>query len=162
MLPHFDMEKITKNSITFFLGGIESSASHISSTLFFLLSNPDTLRLACQEVRSSFRELNEMTIESTENLVYLKACMTESFRLFLPAAAGFPRQVPEGGATVCGRYVAGNTVVSVFQWAMYHSERNFLHPDHFKPERWLGEPSKFESKALHPFSFGPRACIAQE
>lgn len=162
MLPHFDINGINKNASIIIAAGIETTNALVSSTLYFLLTNPSTLSLALQEIRSSFHEINHISIEQTEKLVYLKACMTEALRVFPPVTGPLPRQVPIGGAIVCGKYVPENMTVAICHWAMNHSERNFLHPERFKPERWLGDRNEIESKALQPFSVGPRVCIGKE
>lgn len=50
---------------------------------------------------------------------------------------------------------------------MYRSERNFKRANEFIPERWLneGKDSEFASDrrdSFHPFSYGPRECLAQK
>lgn len=48
---------------------------------------------------------------------------------------------------------------------MYHSEKNFIDPFAFLPERWLGQDERFaEDKGgiLQPFSYGPRNCIGKK
>lgn len=72
--------------------------------------------------------------------------------------------MPKGGANVAGYFVPENTVVSVAQWPMNHSARNFSEPFSFKPERFL-EPESFPGdilEAVQPFSMGPRDCIGKK
>jgi cytochrome P450 len=106
--------------------------------------------------------VDDITLENTEDLKYLKACMLESSRLYPSVIGALPRIVPHGGATICGRFVAEGSVVGIWHWAAYHSDQNFNGAEKFRPERWLGEVEKRESKTLRPFSFGPRACVAKE
>ena len=49
------------------------------------------------------------------------------------------------------------------QYAVYRSSTNFTEPDTFAPTRWLGDPRFAADKreAFHPFSMGPRNCIAK-
>lgn len=85
-------------------------------------------------------------------------------RLYPPVPTGLPRQVPKGGARICGEYVPEDVTVSVSQWATYHSESNFYDAESFIPERWLGEDARFEHDnhaAFQPFSVGPRNCIGR-
>jgi len=85
-------------------------------------------------------------------------------RLYPPVPTGLPRQVPKGGAWICGEYVPEDVTVSVSQWATYHSESNFYDAESFIPERWLGEDARFEHDnhaAFQPFSVGPRNCIGR-
>ena len=48
-----------------------------------------------------------MTIENTARLPSIAAVLEEGLRLYSPAVAAFPRQVPKGGATIDGGYVPG-------------------------------------------------------
>lgn len=74
------------------------------------------------------------------------------------------RITPKGGAHVAGHFVPEGTAVSIAQWPMFHSSRNFSDPFSFKPERFL-EPENFQNDrldAVHPFSVGPRDCIGKK
>jgi cytochrome P450 len=54
-------------------------------------------------------------------------------------------------------------VVSVAQYSAYRSTRNFLYPNDYIPERWLGEP-QFENDqrdVVQSFSLGKRDCIGR-
>lgn len=56
------------------------------------------------------------------------------------------------------------TIVSIPHWAVYHSSTNFVKPDEYHPERWLGD-ARFASDNLdivQPFMVGPRNCIGRK
>jgi len=56
------------------------------------------------------------------------------------------------------------TIMSVWQWPLYHTAKWFSLPDSFIPERWLGD-EKFKNDrkdGMQPFSFGPRNCIGKK
>jgi cytochrome P450 len=118
---------------------------------------------AAQEIREKFKTVEEITASSTGELTYLQACLEEGLRMFPPTLGTLPRKVPDEGATICGRFVPGKTVVGVHHWSTYRSARNFKNPDQFCPERWLGDEKYAEDDkaAFQPFSFGPRVCIAK-
>ena len=56
------------------------------------------------------------------------------------------------------------TAVSVWHWASYHSEANFLEPFSYRPERFLQDPKFANDKfdMLQPFSVGPRNCVGRK
>jgi cytochrome P450 len=142
-----------------------TSLTRTSSGLtYHLLRNPATTQRLTRELRSAFARDSDITIEALQQLPYLSACVEEGMRLYPPVPTGLPRQVPKGGATICGEYVPESVTVSVSQWATYHSESNFYDAESFIPERWLGEDARFEHDnhaAFQPFSVGPRNCIGR-
>lgn len=99
----------------FMLAGTETTATLLSGLTFMLLKHPDRLRRLTDEVRSSFASDGNMSMSSLSRLEYLGACIEEGLRLYPPVAVGTPRTVPQGGATVCGRWVPGGVslIVSV-------------------------------------------------
>jgi len=59
---------------------------------------------------------------------------------------------------------SGQTKISVYQWAMFRSGKNFKSPDEFYPERNLGDPefAADERFAFQPFNHGPRSCLGKK
>lgn len=57
------------------------------------------------------------------------------------------------------------TVIGVPHRVVYRSPKHWHRPDEFLPERWLptGQNGEFVNDRIdgfHPFSYGPRSCIA--
>lgn len=131
---------------------------------YYLIRNPRCHRLLEAEARSQFHGSHEITILSTQRLPYLKAVIEEGMRMHPPAPGTFPRTTPPGGAMICGKFVPGGYSVGVNQCAVTRSPENFLAPDEFAPERWMGDErfSKDRKAAFQPFSYGPRNCIGKK
>jgi cytochrome P450 len=127
------------------------------------VSSPGIFERAAHEIRGIFTKAEDITATSTADLVYFKACIEEGLRMHPPLVGTMPRVVPEGGATICGRFVPGKLSMGVNHWATYRSERNFKNADTFCFERWLRdeEYADDDRAALQPFSFGPRICVAK-
>jgi hypothetical protein len=56
------------------------------------------------------------------------------------------------------------TRIGVWHWAMFRNANNFLLPNSFIPERWLGD-KRFvndNKQSFQPFSYGPRNCIGKK
>lgn len=60
------------------------------------------------EVRSTFRTEDEITLHSVQRLDYMLACLNETFRYYPPVTNGMPRVTPKEGAIIGGRLVPGN------------------------------------------------------
>ncbi|KAJ3544836.1 hypothetical protein NM208_g1879 [Fusarium decemcellulare] len=159
----FTFGEMLSNSATLLQAGSETTATLLSGTLFLLLLHPDKMEKLVKELTTSFSSDDEMTIDNTDRLPYLAAVLEEGLRLYSPAVAQFPRQVPKGGATIDGGYVPGGTSVGVNHYAAYHSVLNFSRPNEFIPERFIdvAEFPDDRREVLQPFSVGPRNCIGR-
>lgn len=161
MQPKMDSDLLTQNVFALHFASYTTS-SLLCGTMYYLLTHPYVYQTASNEVRNKFANLKDITVESTEDTKYLNACVKEALRMYPPVPGGLPRLVPPGGATICGRYVPENSVIGINQLAAYRSQRNFPNPDTYDPGRWLGECTGNKSGAFHPFSIGPRACVAKD
>ncbi|KAI3321449.1 cytochrome P450 [Xylariaceae sp. AK1471] len=163
VIKELSREEMHSNAEFFLVAGSETTATLLSSTLFYLLKNPNSMTRLRQEVCDRFKSVDEFTFEALAKMPYLNACLTESGRIFPGVAVGSPRVVYEGGQSILGYFLPANTAISVHHWSTYHSEANFKHPDLFVPERWLGDPL-YDSdvrEAHQPFNHGPRDCLGQ-
>ncbi|CAJ2506672.1 Uu.00g078580.m01.CDS01 [Anthostomella pinea] len=157
------IDKLAQNASILIIAGSETTATLLSGATFLLATNPDKLARLVQEVRSSFKSDEEITLNSVNNLTYMLACLNESLRMYPPVAGALPRQVPRGGGVISGTPVAEGTVVAVWQYSVNHHPDYWTEPMTFAPERWMGDP-KYKSDqldAMQPFHIGPRNCIGR-
>ncbi|KAK2606432.1 hypothetical protein QQS21_003125 [Conoideocrella luteorostrata] len=164
--PALSFERLHSNLALIIIAGSETNATLLVSIASILAEHPAIQQKVADEIRSAFKNEEEITMPSVNRLKYLMACIDEAMRLFPPAAIGGPRVVPQGGATVAGHYVPQGTIVAVAQWAAYHSPDHFAKPQEYHPERWLEKPANkgFENdclKVFQPFGVGHRDCIAR-
>ncbi|KAL9066761.1 MAG: hypothetical protein Q9161_007350 [Pseudevernia consocians] len=156
-------EEIHNNAALFISAGSETTAASLNGATWSLLLNRDCLTRLNEEIRAVFRTRDEINLQKIGELEYLRAVVTESFRIYPSALAGQPRRAPTKGGTVSGYWVPGGTGIQLNQYAAYHSHQNFSNPSAFVPERWLGDP-RFDSDkkdVLQPFSVGIRNCIGK-
>ncbi|EFQ31351.1 cytochrome P450 [Colletotrichum graminicola M1.001] len=157
----FDELKV--NSSTLITAGSETTATALSAMTYYLLTNPNALKKASDEIRNTFTSEADIDMISSQKLVYMHAVINEALRMYPPAPSGIPRRVKSDGGVFLGQYVPPDTIVHVWHWAMYHSPANFALPDSFIPERWLDDPrfAGDKKEALQPFTVGPRSCIGR-
>lgn len=100
-------DRLVINAATLIIAGSETTATLLSGATYLLLRDPDALKKAAEEVRSSFESEEEITLTSVNRLTYMLACLNESLRRYPPVAFGMPRMVPEGrgGVTIAGELV---------------------------------------------------------
>lgn len=85
--------------------GADTTATTLSGTTYLLLQHPEVLKRVTQEVRSSFKSVEEIDISSVNKLTYMLAVLNEAMRLYPPVTSLTARIVPRGGAHVLGEYL---------------------------------------------------------
>ncbi len=157
-------EEMDSNAVAFLIAGSETTATTLSGATYLLLRNPFPYAKLVREIRSRFTSADQITTEAVNKLDYLVAVIRETLRCYPPIPTGFPRVVPQGGDHISDHFIPGGTSVYCSQHAMNHSERNYKDPEHFVPERWLGdERYKDDNRATwNAFSFGPRNCLGKK
>ncbi|POS72772.1 hypothetical protein DHEL01_v208832 [Diaporthe helianthi] len=158
------LEEMHSNAELFMLAGSETTATLLSGCIYNLLTYPEKMKTLVDEIRGSFTNLDDLTLENLAELKYMNACLKEALRVYPPVPIGSPRVVLEGGQVILGKWVPPETRVSVHHWSTYRSEENFKNAATFAPERWLKTDPLYAGDALdahQPFGFGPRNCLGQ-
>lgn len=158
--------EIVANTGTLVIAGSETTATLLSSLLYYLLCNPVALALLTSEIRKGFRLESELsfTALTSGRTPYLDACISEALRMRPPGAGLFPRVTPTGPPSfIAGHAIPSGTSVSMHYTAAFRSSANFRDALSFVPERWLGAEAYAQDKReVHaPFGVGPRNCIGQ-
>ncbi|CAD6590216.1 MAG: hypothetical protein ASARMPRED_004679 [Alectoria sarmentosa] len=113
---------------------------------------------------------NEGTIQPTRfadahALPYLNACIHETFRMHPPFSAMYERIVPAPGATICGQFVPGGTLVGCNPWVIQRDRSVFGEDaDTYRPERWSTEDAeklKLMHRSMFQFGGGEHICLGR-
>ncbi|KAL5340997.1 cytochrome P450 [Aspergillus crustosus] len=160
---NLSLAHVQTNAEMLITAGSETTSTMLAGTTFYLATHPEHLKKVVQEVRSTFKSPEEITLLSVSNLPYMLACLNEGLRLYHPVAAGLPRVTNSGGSTICGEFIPPNVTVSIPHYATYRMERNFTDANSFHPERFLGDEKYANDKwkAFQPFHVGPRDCVGR-
>ena len=158
--------QLDSNANLILTAGSETTATLLSGATYLLLKNPSKLAKLTQEIRTTWKSYNDITLSEVNNSApYLIATLNESLRYFPPVPTGFERRIQKGGEVISGVYIPEGTAVQVSQWPTHHSAENFADPDAFVPERWLDDrDKKYENDkraSMQAFSFGPRNCLGK-
>lgn len=156
--------EIQLNMALFISAGTDTTATALVGWTYFICTHPNVYKRLTAEIRDAFTANDDIRWDEVKKLRYLEATLNEALRLFPPSPASQQRVVPLGGATISGYYVPAGTTVAVPPWVSTHSNVNFIEPDTFRPERWLGEDVEFQDDHLNaslPFGTGPRVCIGK-
>ncbi len=153
-----DDRAVAGNVSTMLLAGEDTTANTIGWLLYLLHRNPETLRLACEEVRRVAPDPAAFCIEQIDALDYLDACVQEAMRL-KPVAPFMPLEALRD-TSVAGIAVPARSLV----WCVlrHHSVDSayFPHAERFDPQRWLHTPEAGapDKRLTMPFGSGPRTC----
>lgn len=155
-------QEICENAAILIIGGSETTPSALAGVTYLLLCNPTSLATLTTYLRTTFQSVEEIS-SITVNIDYLLAVLNEALRLYPPVPSIFSRVTPPEGCFIAGRFVPGNTSVSVSQWGVNRSASNFVRPNDFAPQRWRGDAEFRDDKlkVVQSFSVGPRNCIGR-
>lgn len=95
-------EKLADTSCNSIAGG-ETVSTFLAAVTYFLLKNPTVYQKLQQEIRGRYKDGDEITAMSAQQLPYLQAVISEGLRIYPPGSQGFPRTCP--GATIDGQWV---------------------------------------------------------
>jgi cytochrome P450 len=101
-------EEIIKTTNLLIVAGSETSATLLSGAMFYLLKNPSTLEKLVTEIRTSFPDVNVMTMQKLAKMQYLNAVLQEALRVYPPAPGLFSRKMLPGGAVINGYFIPAN------------------------------------------------------
>ncbi|KAJ9648121.1 hypothetical protein H2199_001898 [Coniosporium tulheliwenetii] len=164
-IPDWAVLAWTQSNIT---AGSDTTAIFLRTLFYNLLRHPDTLEKLMTELDDARREgkLSEVAAwHQARTLPYLDACIKEAGRIHPPFGMPLERVVPPEGATICGEFIKGGTIVGMNGWVV-HRSAEFFGPDAdvWNPDRWLCEDiekRKAMDRGLLTFGAGHRSCIGK-
>lgn len=74
------------------------------------------------------------------------------------------RVVPPSGATICGSFIPGGTIVGCNAWVVQRDRSTFGEDcDNYRPERWLADADSTHKmeRAMLQFGAGTHLCLGQ-
>jgi cytochrome P450 len=150
-----DLVAARNEAIVMFMAGHETTANSLAWTWYLLNHSPRVGEKLRQELDSVLGG-RHATLDDVANLPYTRAIFEESLRLYPPVPV-LSRESREEDV-IRKKQVAKGTIMLVVPWLLHRHELFWENPNHFIPERFLGEtrPDKF---VYLPFSVGRRVCL---
>jgi cytochrome P450 len=139
--------------------GSDTTSSVIQAFFYYMIHDLEMTNLLRKELDEAGLA-SVPTYEETQRLPILQACIKETYRFHPPVGIGLSRVAPPEGVTICGRFFASGTLLSVNPWAMHHMTSVFgLDASRFNPRRWLDiEKAREMDKVMIPFGAGYNQC----
>ncbi|KAL1611014.1 hypothetical protein SLS59_000651 [Nothophoma quercina] len=149
--------------------GADTTATAMGCILRFLVTNPDALTKAREEiVKADKANLLSTPIqfeETRQHLPYFMGCIKEGLRLQPPGTNLYARIAPKGGKVVDEQFIPGGTEITSYAYCVQRDQTLYGEDaEQFRPERWLeSEKRTFELEAAQfTFGMGPRVCLGKD
>ncbi|KAK7271716.1 hypothetical protein RJT34_27841 [Clitoria ternatea] len=161
-LGGFDADTICKaTTLELILGGSDSTYTTLTWAMCMLLRNPAVLEKAKDEINTQIGKDRSISESDMSKLVYLRAIVKETLRLYPPAPLSSPRVFTEN-CTIGGYHVKKGTRLIPNLWKIHRDPSVWPDPLEFKPERFLSTHKDVDLRGHHfellPFGSGRRVC----
>lgn len=142
---NFTLQEVFQICLTQITAGSDTTAISLRAVLYYLYQDPTRLAILRKEIEdktNSGEASQPITYKETLNLPYLQAVIKEALRLHPATGLPLSREVPQGGAHICGRLFPEGNVVGINAWVAHANRSVFGEEAHeFRPERWLVDTS---------------------
>ncbi|XP_078169584.1 (+)-menthofuran synthase-like [Carex rostrata] len=139
--------------------GSEPLALSLEWTMIELLRHPRVLKKLQEEVRGITAQNDLLTSEDVSKMTYLKAAMTENFRLHPPTPLLIPRESMDY-CNIEGYDIPKGSRIFVNTYAMGRDPEVWDNPLEYRPERFVDNPFNYNGNTCEivPFGGGRRIC----
>lgn len=143
--------------LTLLLAGHDTTANALGWTWHLLAEHPAVRERLDQELDTVLGG-GPVTPEALPALVYTRAVLEESMRLYPPA--WMVSRLALSDDQVEGVAIPAGSVIFVSPWVTHRLPGLWPDPERFDPERFLGERAAERPRfAYLPFGGGPRSCV---
>ena len=146
---------------TLIVAGSDSTSLTSTWILSALLNNRQAMKQAQEELDLKVGRSRWVEESDIEKLVYLRAIIKESLRLYSAAPLLVPHEAIED-CHVCGYHIPKGTRLLVNAWKLHRDPSVWSNPEEFEPERFLRSHADLDVLGhqfeLIPFGSGRRAC----
>lgn len=152
-------EEVRDQVISLIAAGYDTTTAGVAWTIHAAYSHPEVRDRARAEVRAVAGD-GPLTVEALAAMPYLAGVVSESLRLWPPAALG-GRLVVED-VTFDGHVIPAGTTVLFSQYVTHRDPDRWPDPLRFDPERWVEGSPTYRPPQPHayiPFGGGYRRCI---
>nr|BAK09499.1 cytochrome P450 [Postia placenta] len=148
--------------------GSDSSSTVMFSFILFMLSNPDALQRAREEMDRVIGPDRMPGWEDEDRLPWLVACIKETLRIRPPFISGLPH-VAEEDDVYNGYFIPKGSMVIGNVYGIHMDPARYLNPSMFDPERFYNADSGLQwnsgpdsqNRANYVFGWGRRFCIGK-
>lgn len=151
-------KQIRNELIVLFMAGHETTANVLAWTWYLISQVPEVAK----KLHTELDEVLQGRVpqyEDVEKLVYTRAILDETMRLYPPVPILSRQALKED--EIRGKKVPAGSIMLIVPWLIQRHKKYWDKPDHFIPERFLpGAPKPIKFTYI-PFSAGPRVCLGK-
>lgn len=170
--PNFiSNDRVLALTVANIFAGSDTTAISLRAVFYFLLKNPDTMQslldeLLEQKKLGNFKRSDGLVDwDEVRELPYLSSVIKEALRCHPAAGLTLERVAPPQGATVCGEFIPGGTIIGCSAWTVHRNPETFgERTEDFRPLRWVEatkEQRRVMDNSLFTFGAGSRTCIGK-
>ncbi|XP_050237980.1 cytochrome P450 82A3-like [Mercurialis annua] len=157
--------ELLSNTVSCWLGLTLAASDTTSVTLIWALSllvnNPHILKKAQQEIYIHIGKEMHVRESDLNNLIYLKAIVKETLRLYPAGPLSVPHESMED-CTIAGYCIPRGTRLLTNIWKIHRDPNIWSDPSEYRPERFLTSHKDFDVRGQNfeflPFGSGRRMC----
>lgn len=138
--------------------GFETTSAVMVIFLLALISYPDFITAAREELDRLVGPDRLPTLDDRENLPYVAAVVEETLRWRSLAPGGVPHATLKEDTYMRYRIPKGATVMPL-HWSMSLNDKHYENPLEFRPERWIGKDE--DGSFTNFFGYGRRICTGR-
>ena len=144
---------------TMIVGTQDGPSLMLGWSLTLLCQHPDLQQIARAEVGAQLHG-RAVTYESASALVYTRAVLEESLRLYVPLWLTVRLAVTDD--VMCGIRVPRGSFVFLCPYLTHRHSQFWPNPEDFDPSRFLGKDAAPSHRGAYlPFGLGPHLCIGK-
>ncbi|OSX61398.1 hypothetical protein POSPLADRAFT_1145520 [Postia placenta MAD-698-R-SB12] len=156
---------VTYTAVSIIEAGSDTTSTAVFSFVLLMLSNPDALQRAKEEMDLVVGSSRMPEWEDEDRLPWLTACIKETLRRAPPFPLGIPHKADEDDVYNGYLIPKGSTVVGNI-WAIHMDPVRYPDPSAFKPERFYNPDGKLNwasgpdthNRDHYIFGWGRRFC----
>ena len=155
----FSQAQLRDQMATMIVAGHETTALTMFWSLYLLASAPAEQSLVAQEVADV-----DLSVENAgaalAKLTYTRAVVSESLRLYPPAAA--IARVSAADDDIGEVKISAGSLVMISPWVLHRHANLWSEPEAFDPSRFVADKPLAHRFAYLPFGAGPRVCVGAQ
>jgi len=155
---NINKEQIRNEMIVLFMAGHETTANTLAWFWYLVSQSPSVEKKLHEELESVLKGALP-TYEDVPKLVYTRAILEETMRLYPPVPL-LSRQA-KNEDVLRNKTIPAGSIMIVSPWLIHRHKRYWDKPDHFIPERFMQGAKKPIKFTYLPFSLGSRVCIGK-